>query len=182
MILHKILHNKFVGLRLLAILCVGAGLLLTGCEESTDSSGGGGGSESFTYNLDGAGDVTITQDLPENCLAGVYITDALPAPVTAIVGVWNLSTTFDLFEIDFSGSTTGTGLTPDAVLWWADGVVLAAYTSGTLNVTSYGEVGESIVGDFNFVITDLTPTDYTLTGNFNVTRLSDTVSDSAACA
>ncbi|MCZ6730572.1 MAG: hypothetical protein O7C61_12770 [SAR324 cluster bacterium] len=180
MIHRKAIHKRLFPL-VFALLAV---LLLAGCGDDISSAVpvGGGGSESFTYNLDGAGDVTITQALPESCLAGVYVTDALPAPGTAILGLWNLSTTFDLFEIDFSGSTTGTGLTPDAVLWWADGVVLAGYTSGTLNVTSYGGVGGSIVGDFNFVITDLTPTAYTLTGSFNVTRLSDTVSASAACA
>ena len=40
MLLQKILHDKIVGLRLLTILFIAAGLALSGCAES---SGGGGG-------------------------------------------------------------------------------------------------------------------------------------------
>ncbi|MCH8882741.1 MAG: hypothetical protein IIA41_04485, partial [SAR324 cluster bacterium] len=59
MFLQKILHDKIVGLRLLAILFIAAGLALSGCEESDDSSSSGG-SLSFT---DGDG-IAETTDAP----------------------------------------------------------------------------------------------------------------------
>ncbi len=173
----KIWHNSrfWLGITLAALIT------LAGCGEDSVSSRipGGGGSEFFTYNLDGAGDVTVTQALPESCLAGGYLTDTT---VTGIFGWDNLSTTSEIFEIDFSGNTTGTGLTPVNVSWW-DSTIIAGYDIGTMNVTSYDGVGGSIVGDFNFVIFDTVSVTHTFTGSFSVTRISDSTSGSpGACS
>ncbi|MCZ6749165.1 MAG: hypothetical protein O7D96_07720, partial [SAR324 cluster bacterium] len=107
MFLQKILHNKFVGLRLLAILFIAAGLALTGCDES----GGGGG---------GFSDKRSDADLVDVMAAA--LAEALAAGETG----YNTLTTVN----EVSGLATGGAVESQAGSAAATGLAGAALTAG----------------------------------------------------
>ena len=157
---------------LLAVLILGAGLIINGCEDDNnpvDPGPGATASGSFTLNGGGYDNQTV------NIVGGGALYDSSQDETGVILyGVVNNDTA--TIAIAFPGNSTGN-------FTWSDTTsYLSFYTNistiylgvdGSTNITSYGNVGSNIAGNFSGTLSLFSADSINIDGSFSARRISD---------
>ena len=157
---------KILKLYLFALI-LGTGLIITGCDDDENPvDPGPGASASGKFTLNGAG---YTNQQVNIISGGVVYDSGTDETAVSLYGFFDNDTT--VVTILFDGNSTVTD-SSSYIQFRKSLSLIYSSLDGITNITSYGNVGSNVSGNFEGILTLASLTDtVSITGNFSARRI-----------